>query len=74
EIYRESFATIRREADLSLLPEPLHPLAIRLVHAVGDLSILADLYWSGEVVATARDALAGGAPLLVDAVMVEKGI
>ncbi len=73
-IYRESFATIRREADLSALPEALHALAIRLVHAVGDVSILGDLHWSGDVVPAARAALASGAPILVDAAMVEKGI
>ncbi len=73
-IYRESFAAIRREADLSALPETLHGLAIRLVHAVGDVSILGDLHWSGDVVTAARSALAGGMPILVDAAMVERGI
>lgn len=73
-IYRESFATIRREADLSALPDSLHGLAIRLVHAVGDVSILGDLHWSGDVAPLGRAALAAGAPILVDAAMVEKGI
>ncbi len=34
-IYRESFARIRGEADLSALPDSLHKLALRLAHAVG---------------------------------------
>jgi precorrin-8X/cobalt-precorrin-8 methylmutase len=73
-IYRESFARIRREADLSFLPESLHPLALRLVHAAGDASILRDLVWSEGAVAAGKAALAKGAPLLVDAAMVAAGI
>ena len=34
-IYAQSFATVRAEADLSALPEDLHPTAIRLIHACG---------------------------------------
>ena len=39
-IYRESFATIRREADLSTLPESLHTAAVRIIHAAGDVDIV----------------------------------
>jgi precorrin-8X/cobalt-precorrin-8 methylmutase len=73
-IYRESFARIRREADLSLLPAELHPLALRLVHAAGDAAILGDLIWSEGAVAAGVAALAKGAPVLVDAAMVAAGI
>lgn len=73
-IYRESFATIRREVDLSALPESLHALALRLVHAVGDVTILGDLAWRGDVAAAAQAALLAGAPVLVDAAMVDHGI
>jgi precorrin-8X/cobalt-precorrin-8 methylmutase len=73
-IYRESFARIRRETDLSLLPEMLHPLALRLVHAAGDTAILSDLVWSDGAVAAGSAALAKGAPVLVDAAMVAAGI
>jgi precorrin-8X/cobalt-precorrin-8 methylmutase len=73
-IYRESFARIRRAADLSHLPEALHPLALRLVHAAGDTAILGDLVWSEGAVAGGLAALAGGAPVLVDAAMVAAGV
>jgi len=73
-IYRESFARIRGEADLSALPDSLHKLALRLAHAVGDAGILRDLVWSAGAVAAGRAALAEGAPILVDAAMVKAGI
>jgi precorrin-8X/cobalt-precorrin-8 methylmutase len=73
-IYRESFARIRRETDLSLLPEALHPLALRLAHAAGDAAILRDLVWSDGAIAAGTAAIARGAPVLVDATMVAAGI
>jgi precorrin-8X/cobalt-precorrin-8 methylmutase len=73
-IYRESFARIRREVDLSALPQALHPLALRLAHAAGDAAILRDLVWSEGAVAAGRAALAAGVPILVDAAMVKAGI
>ena len=33
EIYRHSFATIREEADLAILPEDLEPVAVRMIHS-----------------------------------------
>jgi precorrin-8X/cobalt-precorrin-8 methylmutase len=73
-IYRESFARIRAEADLSVLPEELHGLALRLAHAAGDAAILRDLVWSADAVARGRAALAQGAPILVDGAMVKAGV
>jgi precorrin-8X/cobalt-precorrin-8 methylmutase len=74
EICRRSFARIRQEADLDRFPPELHPLALRLAHAAGDVSILADLAWSQGAIAAGRKALAEGAPILVDAGMVAAGI
>ena len=73
-IYRRSFALIRRETDLSRLPRALHALALRLVHAGADPSLVDDLLWSRHAVAAGRRALAAGAPILVDAAMVASGI
>lgn len=73
-IYRESFALIRRELDLARFPPALHPLVLRLVHAVGEPEIARDLAWSEGAVEAGRAALAGGSPILVDAAMVEAGI
>jgi precorrin-8X/cobalt-precorrin-8 methylmutase len=74
EITRRSFALIREEADLARFPRALKPLALRLAHAAGDSAILGDLEWSKGAVAAGRQALAAGAPILVDAAMVAAGI
>jgi precorrin-8X/cobalt-precorrin-8 methylmutase len=74
EIYRRSFALIRAATDLSRLPAELHAVAVRLVHAVADPDIVADLVASEGAVAAGRAALASGAPILVDAAMVAHGI
>lgn len=73
-IYRESFRAIEREVDLGRLPEPLRPIAIRLVHACGMPAIVADLVGSEGLVDRAREALHRGASILVDARMIEVGI
>jgi precorrin-8X/cobalt-precorrin-8 methylmutase len=73
-IYRESFARIRRELDLSAFPEELRPLALRLVHAAGEPTLARDLVWSEGAASAGRAALAAGAPVLVDAEMVRAGI
>lgn len=74
EIYRRSFALIRAEASLDRLSPEIEALALRLAHAAGDTSILADLAWSPGAVEKGRKALAAGAPILVDAAMVAAGI
>jgi precorrin-8X/cobalt-precorrin-8 methylmutase len=73
-IYERSFALIREEADLTRFPEDMHPLALRLAHAAGDTSILADLAWSKNAVAQGLHALAAGGPILADSVMVASGV
>src|SRR5205085_10994092 len=74
EISRRSFALIREEADLARFPRQIEPLAVRLMHAAGDSTILADLGWSKGAVAAGRKSLAAGAPILVDSAMVAAGI
>jgi precorrin-8X/cobalt-precorrin-8 methylmutase len=73
-IYRASFAAIRAQADLSRFPASLRPLALRLAHAAGDISILADLAWSRGAASAGSRALAAGAPILVDGAMLAAGI
>lgn len=73
-IYERSFAVIEAEADLGRFPEDMRKLAMRIAHAAGDTSILDDLAWSDGAVAAAKQALAGGAPILVDSRMVAAGI
>jgi len=74
EISRRSFALVRAETDLGRFPRSLRPLALRMAHAAGDSTILDHLAWSRGAVAVGRRALAAGAPILVDAAMVEAGI
>ena len=74
EIYRRSFATIRAEADLSGLPPDVAQVAVRMIHACGQVDLVDDLGFSPGVVAAGRAALRDGAPILCDAQMVASGI
>ncbi|ALL66286.1 precorrin-8X methylmutase [Paraburkholderia caribensis MBA4] len=74
EIYRQSFATIRAEADLSRIPADLEKLAVRVIHACGMVDIVGDLRFSDGAGRAGREALASGAPILCDARMVAEGI
>jgi precorrin-8X/cobalt-precorrin-8 methylmutase len=74
EIYRQSFATIRAEADLATLPADIVHVAVRMIHACGQVDLVDDLAYSPAVVQRARDALNAGAPILCDAQMVASGV
>jgi precorrin-8X/cobalt-precorrin-8 methylmutase len=74
EIYRQSFATIRAEADLSRIPADLEKLAVRVIHACGMVDVIDDLQFSADAGRAGRAALANGAPILCDAGMVAQGI
>lgn len=73
-IYAASFAAIRAATDLSRLPDDLHPLAVRIVHACGDVGVIDDLCASPGAVAAGQRALFWGAPILVDVHMLAQGI
>jgi precorrin-8X/cobalt-precorrin-8 methylmutase len=74
EIYRQSFATIRREADLSGMPEDVARVAVRMIHACGQVDLVEDIVYSPAVVERARAALDAGAPVLCDVQMVASGV
>lgn len=74
EIYRQSFATIRAEADLAGLPADVSQVAVRMIHSCGMVDLVRDLAYSPEVVSRAREALRGGAPVLCDVHMVASGV
>jgi precorrin-8X/cobalt-precorrin-8 methylmutase len=74
EIYRQSFATIRAEADLDRFPGDVSRVVVRMIHACGMVDVASDIAYSTDVVAKARAALDGGAPILCDAQMVASGI
>lgn len=74
EIYRRSFATIRREARLDHLPEDVAYVAVRMIHASGQVDLVDDIAYSPSVIQRARTALQAGAPILCDAQMVASGV
>ena len=74
EIYRNSFAIIRAEANLDSIPADLEKLAVRVIHACGMVDAIEDLRCSPGAGKAGRDALAAGAPILCDARMVLEGV
>ncbi|MBY4130367.1 precorrin-8X methylmutase [Rhodococcus fascians] len=74
EIYRQSFATIRAEADLSRFAPDVAQVVVRMIHAVGEIDLTETIGFTPGVVDSARTALRAGAPVLCDANMVAAGI
>jgi precorrin-8X/cobalt-precorrin-8 methylmutase len=74
EIYRQSFATIRAEADLDAFPPDVAQVVVRMIHACGQVDLTRDIAHSPAVVSRARAALRAGAPVLCDATMVASGV
>ncbi|MBW4445025.1 MAG: precorrin-8X methylmutase [Plectolyngbya sp. WJT66-NPBG17] len=74
DIYRKSFAIIRAEAHLDLLPADLAHVAVRLIHACGMTDLANDIEASPNAVQTGRQALESGASILCDAQMVANGV
>lgn len=73
-IYVDSFATIRRDADLRAVPADAEKLAVRMIHGSGQVDLADDLIVHPQMVSTARAALEWGAPILCDATMVATGV
>ncbi|USX52240.1 precorrin-8X methylmutase [Lentzea sp. HUAS12] len=74
EIYRQSFATIRAESDLTRFPADVAKVVVRMIHACGMTDLPDDVAFSANVVRDAREALHDGAPILCDANMVASGV
>ena len=73
-IYRESFATIRREVTLDHLPEGVHRAAVRVAHAAGDVGVIDEIAGSTDVGEAALAALRAGAPVITDSHMLAAGV
>jgi precorrin-8X/cobalt-precorrin-8 methylmutase len=73
-IYLDSFAMIRREADLDTVPSEAEKLAVRMIHGTGQVDLVPDLVIHPRLVGAARAALRAGAPIITDARMVAMGI
>jgi precorrin-8X/cobalt-precorrin-8 methylmutase len=74
EIYRNSFAIIRREADLARFLGPEERVAVRIIHACGMVEAAADIHFSEGATLAAIAALSRGAPILCDSRMVAEGV
>ncbi|EHB53453.1 Precorrin-8X methylmutase [Mycolicibacterium rhodesiae JS60] len=74
EIYRQSFATIRAEADLTAFPEDVARVVVRLIHTCGQVDVAEHVAFTPGVVAATHAALVAGAPILCDSSMVAAGI
>jgi precorrin-8X/cobalt-precorrin-8 methylmutase len=73
-IYRQSFATIRAEADLGRFMAEEEPVVVRMIHAAGMVGLEAHIRFTPGMAGTTRSALENGAPILCDARMVSEGI
>jgi precorrin-8X/cobalt-precorrin-8 methylmutase len=73
-IYEQSFAIIRAEADLSRFSMEQADVAVRMIHACGQVELARHIVFGGDVVMAARNALVAGAPILCDSEMVAHGV
>jgi precorrin-8X/cobalt-precorrin-8 methylmutase len=73
-IYRQSFATIRAEANLARFSPDEEPVVVRMIHAAGMVGLEAHIRFTPGMASSARAALQNGAPILCDARMVSEGI
>ena len=73
-IYERSFAIIRAEADLGRFSADEAEIVVRMIHACGVVEAARHIVFGANLVAAARSALAGGAPILCDAEMVAHGV
>lgn len=73
-IYERSFAIIRAEADLSRFSPGEADIAVRMIHACGQVEAASRFEFSPGFEQAARAALAAGAAILCDAEMVAHGV
>jgi len=73
-IYRQSFAIIRKEADLARFSADEEPVVVRMIHAAGMVGLEAHIRFTKGMATIARAALQNGASILCDARMVSEGI
>ena len=73
-IYAESFATIRKEANLERFDADEEPIAVRMIHAAGMVGLEEHVRFSPGFAQAARTAVQAGAPIFCDARMVSEGV
>jgi precorrin-8X/cobalt-precorrin-8 methylmutase len=73
-IEAESYRIMRSQVDTSALPPRTRDVTERIIHTTADPSWRDDLVTDEQALAAGADALANGAPLVVDVAMVAAGI
>jgi precorrin-8X/cobalt-precorrin-8 methylmutase len=73
-VYARSFATIEEEADLAAFGGAMRDVAIRMIHACGDIGIAAHIRASEGAAERVARALAAKAPILCDCEAVRSSI
>ncbi|MCY4304274.1 MAG: precorrin-8X methylmutase [Aestuariivita sp.] len=73
-IYKKSFATIRAEADLSRFSTHEEQIAVRMIHASGQVGLAHDIRFSVGFVNASVQTLKSGGAILCDTRMVSEGI
>lgn len=73
-IYEKSFQEIADLSDFGHLPDPLHPIATRIIHACGQPEVAQQIAWSGNPVRAAEYAFSAGKPIFCDVGMLRQGI
>jgi precorrin-8X/cobalt-precorrin-8 methylmutase len=73
-IYRQSFAFIRSEANLTRFSGAAERVVVRMIHTSGSIDLSDDIALSPEFADAARAALRAGAPILCDANMIASGV
>jgi precorrin-8X/cobalt-precorrin-8 methylmutase len=73
-IYARSFAIIRSEARLTRFAPIEERVAVRVIHACGQVEVADDIVFTPGAAEAARLALLAGAPIFCDAKMVAEGV
>ena len=73
-IYRQSFAIIRREANLARFSGVAERVVVRMIHTSGSVDLSDEVALSPDFASAARAALRAGAPILCDANMIVSGV
>jgi precorrin-8X/cobalt-precorrin-8 methylmutase len=74
EIYRQSFATIRAEAELSRFEPAIAAVVVRMIHACGMTDLSADIVASPDFASAGQAALRKGGAVICDVEMVRHGV
>jgi len=74
EIYRQSFAIIRAEAELKRFLPSEERVVVRMIHTCGSVDLAKDVVFAPGFTDAAGAALRRGAPVLCDAKMIVSGV